>query len=182
MKECPVQIAQYEWEFDILLDLYKRVKPKVVLEIGSWEGGTLFHWLKEADWGVTVISIDLFATVDFYESKRLWESWAKEGQILHCLWGNSTSPDILDSVKTISEKVDWLFIDGDHTFEGAKQDYNNYFPMLNEGGYCVFHDIIGEAGVMQLWNEIKSDNKRPTIDIVHSKHKLGIGVIQNVEY
>ena len=37
-------------------------------------------------------------------------------------------------------KVDLLFFDGDHTYEGIKTDYDLYFPLLNKGGVIVFHD------------------------------------------
>lgn len=35
---------------------------------------------------------------------------------------------------------DLLFIDGDHSYEGAKQDFDLYFPIVKEGGLVVFHD------------------------------------------
>lgn len=184
IKECPVEILQYRWEFDILLDLYKRVKPKVVLEIGSLYGGTIYHWLKEADWDVSVISIDLFNTIDFEETQQLWQSWVKEGQYLLGVKGDSSSADTIEAVKNIITNVgkggvDWLFIDGDHSYEGAKKDYENYSKLLSKDGYTIFHDVVGENGVRELWSEIKTG--KPVIEICHVKHNLGIGIIQKWE-
>lgn len=181
MKECPVDILQYHWEFDILLDLYKRIKPKVVLEIGSLYGGTIYHWLTEADWPVTVLSVDLFDTTDFEETKKLWHSWLKQGQSVSAMKADSHSDGtiglITNSVKDITGPVDWLFIDGDHSYEGVKKDYENYSPLLSSDGYCIFHDIFGESGVSQLWKDIKIG--KPVIEICHPKYNLGIGIIQN---
>jgi len=180
-KDCPVEILQYAWEFDIVIDLYKRVKPKTVLEIGSLYGGTLYHWLNKGEADLSVLSIDLFSTVDFDETKKLWESWKGNRQQLKVLKGNSTSAEIFETViNEFKNGIDWLFIDGDHSYEGVKIDYQNYFPLLSENGYCVFHDIVGENGVSKFWNELKRslNANYPVIEICHSKYNLGIGVIQ----
>ena len=42
----PVPIFQWEKEFEVLLELYRRETPERVLEIGTYHGGTLFHWLR----------------------------------------------------------------------------------------------------------------------------------------
>ena len=44
----PVPIFQWEREFEVLLELYRRETPAAVLEIGTYHGGTLFHWLRNA--------------------------------------------------------------------------------------------------------------------------------------
>ena len=35
---------------------------------------------------------------------------------------------------------DFLFIDGDHSYEGCLKDINTWFPSLSPGGIIVFHD------------------------------------------
>jgi glycosyltransferase involved in cell wall biosynthesis len=39
--------------------------------------------------------------------------------------------------------VDFLFIDGDHTFEGCMSDVQRYVPMVRKGGLFVLHDYFG---------------------------------------
>jgi predicted O-methyltransferase YrrM len=48
----------------------------------------------------------------------------------------------LEEVKRIlgGEKADFLFIDGDYTYEGVKRDLM-YSPLVREGGIIAFHDI-----------------------------------------
>jgi Methyltransferase domain len=36
----------------------------------------------------------------------------------------------------------FIFVDGDHTYEGVKQDILNYYPLLAPGGIMFFHDYL----------------------------------------
>jgi hypothetical protein len=38
------------------------------------------------------------------------------------------------------ESVDTIFIDGDHSYEGVKADFESWFPKVKRGGYILFHD------------------------------------------
>jgi len=40
------------------------------------------------------------------------------------------------------EPLDFLFIDGDHTYEGVKRDFEMYSPLVRNGGIIAFHDIV----------------------------------------
>ncbi len=53
----PVPIFQWEKEFEVLLELYRRLAPWRVLEVGTYHGGTLYHWLRNASPGTTTRSI-----------------------------------------------------------------------------------------------------------------------------
>lgn len=45
-------------------------------------------------------------------------------------------------VKTLKdESLDFVFIDGDHSFEGALKDFQNYYPKIKKGGIFAGHDI-----------------------------------------
>ena len=39
-----------------------------------------------------------------------------------------------------SNKIDLLFIDGDHSFNGVIADFNMYGDLISVGGYVVFDD------------------------------------------
>jgi hypothetical protein len=39
-----------------------------------------------------------------------------------------------------SKSVDFLFIDGDHTYNGVKQDFELYYDKVRKGGLIYFHD------------------------------------------
>jgi predicted O-methyltransferase YrrM len=39
------------------------------------------------------------------------------------------------------QNLDFLFIDGDHTYKGVKEDFEMYSPLVRKGGVIAFHDI-----------------------------------------
>ena len=58
-----------------------------------------------------------------------------------------------DAVTEITEAVDFIFIDGDHSYEGVKTDFDLWFPKLKKGGLIVFHDWEWAEGVKRVINE-----------------------------
>lgn len=45
-----------------------------------------------------------------------------------------------DAVKDWTRQIAVLFIDGDHTYEGCADDFNNFAPFVELGGIIFFHD------------------------------------------
>ena len=37
---------------------------------------------------------------------------------------------------------DWMFVDGNHTYEAVIEDFRNYMPKLKSGGYLLAHDFL----------------------------------------
>jgi predicted O-methyltransferase YrrM len=52
---------------------------------------------------------------------------------------NVTSEEFVKTLK--DESLDFVFIDGDHSFEGALKDFQNYYPKIKKGGIFAGHDI-----------------------------------------
>jgi hypothetical protein len=61
-----------------------------------------------------------------------------------------------------SNSVDWVYIDGNHTYEFVKQDLQLYFPKVKAGGFICGDDygIKGwwEGGIMKAVNEFKAEH------------------------
>lgn len=68
---------------------------------------------------------------------------------------NMTSQQLASSWK---ETIDFLFIDGDHSYEGVKFDYSTFSKWVKLGGIIAIHDIAHPAfpGVSEFWQELKS--------------------------
>jgi predicted O-methyltransferase YrrM len=167
--------------------LAKRRHPRVVVEVGTANGGTLWFWCQYATHDALLISVDLPGG-DFGGGYTVQDvprllGHARAGQDIQLLAGNSHSGRMLEAVEELLDgrMVDLLFIDGDHTYEGVKQDWQMYSPLVGPGGLIIFHDIvehdeIPECQVDRLWNELKSEHKHEEF-CAADRGWAGIGVI-----
>jgi cephalosporin hydroxylase len=173
-------------EIKKLLLILDKVKPKVILEIGTARGGTLFLFSNIAHEEAILISVDLYQTI---EKRILFRYIKKEKQKIFLIQGDSHSIETLRKIEEIlkGRKVDFLFIDGDHSYEGVKKDFEMYSPLVRKGGIIAFHDIIPDyytrygiktstwAGwVYKFWNEIKE--KYENLEIVKDREQNGFGI------
>ena len=82
------------------------------------------------------------------------------------------------------KKVDLLFIDGDHTYDGIKNDYLIYNKFVKKGGFIVFHDIKNtdyhksvNCNVDIFWDELKKLINTNFIEYCSDDHWGGIGIM-----
>jgi len=178
---------QFREELSQLLKFFSWKKPKYVLEIGTANGGTLFAHCRLAPEDAVIISIDL-PSGKFGGGYPAWKlpiykSFAKSEQNLFLLRADSHNAATFEEVKKIlnGNKLDYLFIDGDHTYEGVKQDFEMYRALANERAVYIFHDIVSHPGssckVDQFWNEIKVGRNHKEFIKDKNQKVFGIGVL-----
>lgn len=85
------------------------------------------------------------------------------------------------ALKFPRKKFQYIYIDGDHSYEGVKLDYELFWPKLDEGGFMIFHDIVargyldkGKFGVWRFWKEMPMHSK---ITFPFPKNS-GLGILQ----
>jgi predicted O-methyltransferase YrrM len=182
-------LGQVRSEIVQLATLVREREPKTIVEIGTASGGTLFIWCAMASPEATVISLDLPGGIHG-GGYPYWKSWLYRRfsgpmQKMHLLRGNSHEQVMLEKLKAIlaGRQIDFLFIDGDHTYSGVKQDYEMYSPLVRPGGIIVFHDICVHRAelncqVDRFWREVKVGAKNP-VEFVENPQQgnCGIGVL-----
>jgi predicted O-methyltransferase YrrM len=184
-------ISPGQWRSEIL-SLAQRVQqlqPRTVVEIGTATGGTLFIWCALAHPDATIVSIDLPGGIHGggypYWKTFVYKRFTSANQKLHLLRGDSHSAAMLEQLKKRlgGQPVDFLFIDGDHTYAGVKQDFEMYSPLVRKGGLIAFHDIALhppelDCHVDEFWNELKQT--RPAHEFIENPTQGwgGIGLIE----
>lgn len=184
IEECPVPLLQSPWEFQQLVDIYNKRRPEKILEIGSFYGGTLYYWTQSPRQIQNVCTVDLLIGPgdtrydEMMASRRKWPSWMKNVNQYDDIQGDSHDPNTIERVRRIFPKsdVDFLFIDGDHSYEGVKRDFYDYSRFVKQGGLIVLHDVCGLEDVHRFWEEIKPNHK--TIELSEQMGSWGIGIIE----
>jgi predicted O-methyltransferase YrrM len=181
-----------------LLELISPLEPKTILEIGTSNGGTLFLFTRVASKDGLVVSVDLphgeFGGGYPPWRSRLYRSFAVGEQQIRLLRADSHLPETLDTVTAAlgGRQVDVLFIDGDHTYDGVKSDFEMYSPLVREGGVVAFHDIVPPSPtgprpkhdfdlqggeVSQFWSELRAAYRSFEFVEDWDSGRFGIGAI-----
>lgn len=163
--EPPVPAYQNLGEFGRLWDLVASRPHARVLEIGSLFGGTLWWWshLPSLEMMVTVDLPSEWAQVrdDVIEARRHWAGWFDVPFVDY--QADSHDPSVVEVVERIldGDLFDVAFIDGDHSYEGVRQDWLLWSPLVREGGLVAFHDtwpdsaVNTEPGVARWCDELR---------------------------
>jgi predicted O-methyltransferase YrrM len=177
---APVPILQWEKEFAVLLELWRRRKgDRRLLEIGSYHGGTLYHWLKNSTEDDEIVSVDSYAVG--VDNRRLYGEWNTTLASLAVIEGNSNEMATAQEVLTYAP-FDLVLIDAGHFLPEVTRDWDLYRPMVRRGGLLVLHDILTHPAwpsieVGQLWEKIKDEYM--TFEIVADRDAEwgGLGVV-----
>jgi predicted O-methyltransferase YrrM len=178
MAEGPggIEAWQIEEEFRALTRLVERRRPRTVLEIGTADGGTLFAHTRLAHAEALIVSIDLphgpFG--GGYPPWRipLYESFSGPRQELRLLRVDSHAPSTADLLAHVlgERRIDYAFIDGDHTYDGVRQDFELCRRFAAPDAMIAFHDIAprpnpewietaqalaDDAAVRGFWEQVK---------------------------
>jgi predicted O-methyltransferase YrrM len=161
------------WEEDeeeLSLAFYASQVPKggLIVEIGTEYGRSAATFLAAtmlAD--VNVISIDLFpkdhpVVGDLFEActGNLREAKLLSSDLENSRWAvlKTSSHDAAGVAKAgwdPQQQIDLLFIDGDHTYEGVKQDITDWWGFVKPGGVIAFHDVAIDESSHSIHFEVR---------------------------
>lgn len=161
-----MDLPQHDEEFAALLDVILGEAPRHYLEIGTRTGGSFWTIGQALAPGALMISVDLpagpWGLVGSQRAKaQVADALRARGQAVVEIEGDSHDRDVVARVHQAlgPRRLDLLFIDGDHSLEGVRADWEHYAPLVRGGGLVVFHDLIlsdafPECRVGLLWQEL----------------------------
>lgn len=197
-------LTQRKAEIQMLWSLYLMSQPRVVLEVGTAQGGTAASWLQLGRDDLTFIAIDRCLDdslprpgepvhKDIYSGPL--KMYSQGGGIHHLKKPNQTVVGIsgwTHEESTIQQllgvlggrKVDFMFHDASHKMEKSAADFQIFWPLIAEGGAMAFHDINWSADLncdkKIEWDRIRREETYSACyEFLPSREtsEMGIGVL-----
>lgn len=171
-----MEVLQIPSELEQMRELYRERKPKRVLEIGSWDGGTLREWLtQEPD---VIVSVDI-------DHSRLLSAAPEIASVVTLITGDSTAEAIRKQVQAMGP-YDWMFVDGDHDEWAVRIDVETCLACAAPKALLVMHDITAAAGYPETGPHVMLEELRRSGHEVRTftdepgswRWAHGIGVVQ----
>jgi predicted O-methyltransferase YrrM len=137
----PIRQAAY------LFGLIREIKPQKVLEIGRYKGGSTLliaaamngegeFW--SVDIGAKEARLQGIKTARSFD-EQLADASRRLGLKVNIIVGDSRTVEVNTGV------VDLVLIDGDHSFEGVKNDFERFGRRVRVGGAILFDDAFDEG-------------------------------------
>jgi cephalosporin hydroxylase len=165
----------------------EQISPKIFVELGTHSGNSYFTFCQsvletgiaskcyavdtwQGDDHAGIYSNDIFKKVSDYHQAN----YAGFSRLLRM-----TFDDALEYFADGS--IDLLHIDGLHTYDAVRHDFETWLPKLAPGAIVMLHDTnVRERnfGVWKLWEELQS-NYSNNLEFLHSH---GLGVLQLNNY
>jgi hypothetical protein len=179
----PPRLPPTSWAGHIpfLYLLFKLQSPRLFVELGVQNGASFIaacDAARRARLSCRLVGIDTWlgdANTGYYEGVRMLEELSSYvgSQFPDAELVRSTFAEARRAIAPLS--IDLLHIDGLHSYEAVREDFETWRDAISERGVILFHDTyIRERGfgVARFWNELKHSHR--TIEF---NHGYGLGVL-----
>lgn len=172
------------WRSDsyILTDAIERLRPALVLEIGSWKGRSAVNMArrcKELGLATEIVCIDTWLGCKEHWLRRDAEHYGslklKNGfpMLYWTFLRNVVEHDVQDVItplplpsdtayyvlKNSNVTADMIYIDGAHEYDSVTRDLTLYWELLSDDGILVGDDYVGWDGVTRAANDFARARK-----------------------
>lgn len=143
------------------------VKPQTVVELGTHYGVSFFAFCEAAA---------AYSKSSFIYAVDTWEGDSQAGHYgqevfekvqLHTNRKHRSQSRLIrstfdDAAQYFNDQsIDLIHIDGLHTYDAVKHDYETWLPKLKDDAIILFHDINvreRDFGVWRFWQELKTNH------------------------
>jgi len=135
-------------EAALLFKYVSRIKNPVGVEIGRFYGGSTVLLATAIGSKGKLYSIDIEPKD---EDKLLIPVLSKLGfaDRVNLIIGDA-------NIVNIEDELDFVLIDGDHSYEGARLDHNRWGMKIKEGGLIIHHDMANSRSHSVQWNDLRT--------------------------
>jgi predicted O-methyltransferase YrrM len=131
----------------------KLKKGATIVEIGSWKGKSTYCLARGLRNG-KIFAIDPFDASGEPGSAEIYKKEKGPTELITQFKQRMTDLGVMEKIEILHgysaefkdrfETIDLLFIDGDHSIEGCKADFDYFAKAIVRGGYIMFHDYYPE--------------------------------------
>ena len=144
------------------MNVVGELKPRCIVELGTYRGGSLRCWTACATDDAIVIGTDTVGTPT--GTVEALQSWLKPTQAGYFLLGDLKTKDFHERIISLLEgrSVDFLFLDDSHDYDTVAWHWKSWLPKMRKGGMIGVHDIEKNnppnIETLRFWNEIVVPN------------------------
>jgi len=162
-------------------DLVAALRPAVMVELGTQTGVSYFCFCQSAR--ENAVATRAFA-VDTWEGDAhtsayddtIWQEVRRHNEENYADFSTLLRMRFEEAVERFEPgSIDLLHIDGYHTYEAVRGDFELWYPKVRPGGIVLFHDIAArllDFGAWRFWGELMERH-----ETFWFKHGFGLGVL-----
>jgi hypothetical protein len=185
----PKHLPQSYWLENIPLAfwLIKILKPMVLVELGTFHGASYMAFcqaIKHFNLPTRSYAIDLWSYSDVKDQffgDNIFSELKRYNEQHYSTFSTLIRSTFDDAAKQFNNcEIDFLHIDGTHTYEAVKNDYITWKDKISNTGLILFHDInvydkANNYGVYKFWNEIRNDYPSFSFTVNSGLGIIGVG-------
>ena len=154
---------------------------KTIVEIGIAEGASALELRRVADPNATIYLIDPFLKTKNFPyinfTRLVAHRYVDLCRNANVSWLEDYS---FNASKMWQKNIDFLFIDGDHSYDGCLKDWKEWSPFIVENGVVAFHDgrifsggwTNKDTGSVRVVNELFRSDNNPNWRIIDEVDSL----------
>ncbi len=163
-------------------DIVAALEPKTIVELGSHNAVSFFSFcqsVKEHNLDTVCYAVDTWEGDEHtgaYDTK-VYDDVAQHAREYYRGFTYLMKMYFAEALKHFDDSsIDLLHIDGLHTYEAVKEDFETWYPKVSPGGIILFHDVMAKRedfGVWKYWESLESE-----YETFKFHHGFGLGVLR----
>lgn len=163
-------------------DLVAAQKPRVVVELGTQAGMSYFCFcqaVREQGLSARCYAVDTWAGDEHtgaYDDET-WLAVKAHNDEHYADFSELLRMRFEEAIQRFDDgSIELLHIDGFHTYEAVKNDFETWSPKVAPGGIILFHDVAArmmDFGAWKFWSELEAQQRTFLF-----RHGFGLGVLR----